>query len=133
MNTEPTPIHLKSSEKKAAEIVSNNNKLLTLLARAKDKAIENKGRVDGFWGQLFSLLRLVHAWINGDYRVIPINSTLIIVAAVIYFVNPFDLIPDFIPVIGYLDDASIIAFVMKSVKGDIDKFIEWEQNRIQQN
>jgi uncharacterized membrane protein YkvA (DUF1232 family) len=47
-------------------------------------------------------------------------------AAVIYFLNPLDLIPDFIPGIGYLDDATVIAFVFSSIRKDLLKFLDWE-------
>ena len=40
---------------------------------------------------------------------------------------PADLIPDFIPVIGYLDDAAVVALAVRSVKGDLDAFRAWEE------
>jgi uncharacterized membrane protein YkvA (DUF1232 family) len=45
---------------------------------------------------------------------------------IIYFVSPIDLIPDFIPVAGYVNDAAVIAFVVRQVKIDLDKFTAWE-------
>jgi uncharacterized membrane protein YkvA (DUF1232 family) len=48
--------------------------------------------------------------------------------AIIYFVNPFDLIPDFIPVIGYLDDVAVIALAVASIHNDLDDFRAWEAN-----
>ncbi|MEM7362327.1 MAG: YkvA family protein, partial [Bacteroidota bacterium] len=42
--------------------------------------------------------------------------------ALIYFVNPFDAVPDLIPAAGLLDDATVIGFVIASVKQDIDNY-----------
>jgi uncharacterized membrane protein YkvA (DUF1232 family) len=50
----------------------------------------------------------------GDRRV-PRRSKLLLVAVVPYLAMPFDLVPDFIPVAGYLDDAVIVAFVLRWV------------------
>jgi uncharacterized membrane protein YkvA (DUF1232 family) len=49
-----------------------------------------------------------------------------IVAAVIYFVSPFDLIPDSIPVLGLIDDASVLTFVARSNLTLISNFRKWE-------
>ena len=49
-----------------------------------------------------------------------------VVAAVIYFVSPFDLIPDSIPVLGLVDDASVLTFVARSNLTLITNFRKWE-------
>ncbi len=38
----------------------------------------------------------------------PLKVRLLLLAALLYFLSPIDLIPDFIPVIGYLDDLIIV-------------------------
>ncbi len=52
-----------------------------------------------------------------------------IIAAIVYFVSPIDLIPDFIPIVGYIDDVFIIGLVIRSVKADLDRFLLWESTR----
>jgi len=69
---------------------------------------------------------LLKAWRRGAYPVVPWRTIILGVAALIYFVDPFDLVPDFIPVVGYLDDATVIAFVIESIRRDLDKFLAWE-------
>jgi uncharacterized membrane protein YkvA (DUF1232 family) len=41
-------------------------------------------------------------------------------------VSPIDLIPDFIPVAGYIDDAAVIVFVPAQIKADLDNILQWE-------
>jgi uncharacterized membrane protein YkvA (DUF1232 family) len=54
-----------------------------------------------------------------------------ILGAIIYFVNPFDLLPDIAPVIGLTDDFSILVWVYTSVQSEIDKFLAWEKSNLQ--
>ncbi len=49
-----------------------------------------------------------------DERV-PRRRKLVLVAMIAYLAMPFDLVPDFIPVAGQLDDAILVAVVLRSV------------------
>ena len=73
-----------------------------------------------------ALLRLLQAYLHGEYTRIPWASVVSATAAVLYFVMPIDLIPDFIPVGGFVDDASVIAFVAAQIREDLDRFLQWE-------
>lgn len=72
------------------------------------------------------LNRLVRAWLNGTYRVFPWLSFFVLILVAIYAINPFDLIPDFIPLIGVIDDAAMLGFLVRSIMKDVRKFKEWE-------
>jgi uncharacterized membrane protein YkvA (DUF1232 family) len=48
-------------------------------------------------------------------RRVPLRQKLLLGALVPYLLMPFDLIPDFIPVVGQLDDAILVAFVLRRV------------------
>lgn len=50
----------------------------------------------------------------GDNRV-PRRSKLLLAALIGYLALPVDLVPDFIPVIGQLDDAIVVALVLRSI------------------
>ena len=75
-----------------------------------------------------ALIRLVRAYIKGEYRDVPWETIVWAIAAIIYFITPIDLIPDFIPGIGFLDDAAVIALAIASVRKDVDNFREWERS-----
>ena len=55
---------------------------------------------------------------------------MIFIGAILYFLNPFDAIPDPTPIIGYFDDVSVIAWVAKTLKDELDKFQSWESRKV---
>ncbi|MFT6167335.1 MAG: uncharacterized membrane protein YkvA (DUF1232 family) [Vicingaceae bacterium] len=114
------------AKQKTEELLENGEKLSKLLREAKEKAEEKKGKLKDAWSDLQALLRLVQAWWKKDYQEIPWKTILYAATAIFYFVSPLDFIPDFIPVAGFLDDITVIAFVTNSLKIDIEKFKEWE-------
>ncbi len=59
------------------------------------------------------------------------NKTLgLIVLGLVYFVTPVDIIPDFLPVLGYADDLSVLIAVYNSVKHEVEAFIQWEKTSL---
>lgn len=82
--------------------------------------------------KFFVLGRLIKAYATGQYREVPWKTILLIVAAVIYFVNPLDLVPDIIPLTGLTDDFAVLLWVYNSVSNEIEKFLEWEKNKVGQ-
>lgn len=119
--------------KKAAAIAGKPGRLMLLLSRLAFKLREvNWKEVDGLQAKekFFTLGRIVKAYALGHYREIPWKTILLIIGAVIYFVNPIDILPDLIPVAGLTDDFGVLLWVYNSVNGEIDKFIAWEKSRI---
>ena len=78
------------------------------------------------WENLQTLGRLIKASVSGDYHGVPTSTLIGGVAVFLYFLTPIDFVPDFIPVIGLLDDISLLAWFMTSIKGEMEKFAEWE-------
>ena len=111
----------------AAAYARDPARLQSLLERARRKARAQQRRLAEVWDSLMAAIRLLRAYARGDYRDIPWSSLLSIIATVIYFVTPLDLIPDFLLAFGLLDDAALIGWILTSLKGDIDRFVDWER------
>jgi uncharacterized membrane protein YkvA (DUF1232 family) len=78
------------------------------------------------WPYLQAMLRLIRAYYRGEYRHVPQDELLSIIAAIGYLVDPFDLIPDEIPFLGFLDDATVVAFAVGRSRQTLDDFMTWE-------
>jgi len=120
------------AKRKAEDYLRDPNKTKKLLAAVVEKAKkrqDKKGPLVEVWERLKALSRLVNAFVRKEYKEVPWQSLVLSSMALLYFVTPSDLFPDFIPVAGYVDDATIIAFVVNAIKADLDKFLEWEATK----
>ena len=111
---------------KASAYRNDPKKTEKLLKDAEAKARKNPGPISGRLQELATLMRLIRAYMRKDYRDVPWETVALAIGAVVYFVSPIDLIPDFIPVAGYVDDAALIGFVIASAANDLHNFREWE-------
>lgn len=101
--------------------------LLTNTVHKLKSVIENNENLKEFSEKILLLLRMLRAQFNGEYKELPWKTLVLIGGAMIYFVTPFDLIPDFLPALGLTDDAAVVYWVYNSIKEDIARFKVWEQ------
>ncbi|MGI4760217.1 MAG: YkvA family protein [Janthinobacterium lividum] len=116
----------------AESYIKQPSRLKTLLLDAFNKAREKKEigtLAHEAWETLQSLFRLIKLSAAGEYTGVPTTTVVAAVAVLIYFISPIDLIPDFIPVVGLLDDMALIAWFSTSIKHELDKFHEWEATK----
>src|SRR5213078_655362 len=111
-----------------AKMCLNNPETLEELFNeaAKKAAAVPREPFKEYWAYLQTMLRLVRAHHRGEYDQIPDNALLWIVAALNYLIDPFDLIPDATPVLGFVDDATVIEFVTDKARQTLDDFMMWE-------
>jgi uncharacterized membrane protein YkvA (DUF1232 family) len=89
------------------------------------KKIEDKSRsgpLAEFFADIKDLLAMVRDYANGRYREIPFGSIAAVVGALLYVLSPIDLIPDFIPAFGYVDDAAVVAACIRLVRVDLENY-----------
>ena len=64
------------------------------------------------------------------YRAVPYGVIAAAVFVMLYVINPFDLMPDFLPIIGEIDDAAIIGASLLAVERDLFKYRDWKQAQL---
>ena len=120
------------AREKAKEVAGDQEKIDELLVASKEKLnninFENS-KISRMGNHLRTMIRMVQAYFNGTYRELPWKSILGIIGGLVYFMMPVDLIPDFIPITGLLDDFTVIMFISGAFQQDIQDFAEWEESQ----
>ncbi len=119
---------------RATSLLGRPFKVLTILNETADKLADASSK-DHKFKQLFmsalTLVRLVRAYASGDYRAIPTSTIVSGLAVLLYVLSPIDLIPDFIPVLGWLDDLSLVSWFVGKFQQELLKFRDWETRTVQ--
>ena len=116
------------AKKKAENVARDPEKVKKIIDSALHKATATKtsSQFQEISDKLQALVRMLRSWINRDYRIIPWQTIILSITAIVYFVTPFDAIFDFIPFLGFADDVAVLTAVLASINHDLDKFMEWE-------
>ena len=72
------------------------------------------------------MLSMVKDIKKGEYKSVPWFTIATIVMALLYVLNPLDLIPDFIPGLGYIDDIAVLSIGIGWIETDLHKYIDWK-------
>jgi uncharacterized membrane protein YkvA (DUF1232 family) len=109
----------------ARSYLKDSQTLSRFLTAVGEYAKSKKHLIKDFRGNLQTLINLLKAWITGTYTDIPRHTVLLVTAALLYFLSPLDTIPDFLGPLGFTDDATVILFVLSSLRTEIDRYKQW--------
>ena len=128
----------KFDEKKAEEVLVSNFREAEEMLKDEDKMerflqrLEKKLKKIPVAGDKLAnvpiMISLVRSYIKKEYTDIPIGTIIAIISALIYFLSPIDIVPDSIPLLGYFDDAAVVAACWKLVESDVDEYIKWRKD-----
>ena len=118
---------------RAGRLLGRPFKVVTILNEVAGKLSDHKSK-DNKFRQLLDIMltvvRLVRSYISGDYRQISTTTIISGLAVLLYVLSPIDLVPDFIPVVGFLDDLSLISWFVSSFQTEITRFRQWEHTEV---
>lgn len=126
LNTETIETVIEQNQGKAAELLHNAGKLAILLQKVESLYTKVQKLIicKDVFVRIPVMCRLVRDYVNGTYTVLPIKSIIMIVIGLIYFVNPCDIVSDYIPIVGMLDDGFVLSQVLEVFQWDIQKYEE---------
>ena len=82
-----------------------------------------------YWKDIKTSFALLKDWYMGNYTKIPFRMVASIAAAMLYMVSPLDLVPDWVPFGGLLDDALVLAAVFTMSRRDLDEYLAWASRK----
>lgn len=120
---------------RAKGMVHDNERLRKLVVNAGEKLSkigDDSEESKGFLSHVKLMIRMIRAHISGAYRAFSPMTLVLLVFALLYFITPLDLIPDFIPALGFTDDITVGLMIIKRCSTDIQKYRKWEEAHISQ-
>lgn len=82
-----------------------------------------------YWDEVKVVFSMLKDFSTGKYKKCPWRTIAVLVGALGYVLTPLDLIPDFIPVIGWSDDCLALAGALAFAKMDLEEYKAWKYGR----
>ena len=102
----------------ADRVIQKEGKLATLLASVGQlKKYRKMGEI---------MLMMIKDYRNGSYKTAPWFTIAAAVTGLLYVLSPLDLIPDFIPILGYVDDLTIMTIIIGWIDTDLHRYMDWK-------
>lgn len=117
------------SSEKIKEIVESNvllDKLVTAVYNKVDNYIQKRVDVSE---RIIILTQILHDWRIGTYKTISYKNISISVFVLMYYVSPYDFVPDFIPFIGKKDDDFVLKKGLIYLDEEIKKYKNWKEQQ----
>ena len=113
-------------KKGAKRIKKEDIEKVTRKADDIERKVRESGPLKRYIDDVKLLLSLVKDYWSGDYKEIPYWAIGATVFALLYVLSPIDLIPDFIPVVGLVDDAAVVALCLYMIEQELHDYSEWK-------
>lgn len=118
---------------RAGKLLGKPFKVISIVNEVADK-LADKQSTENKFTQLFAsalaIVRLVRAYASGEYRDVKTSTIVSGLGVLLYVLSPIDLIPDFIPVLGWLDDLSLVSWFVGKFQTELGRFRTWEKQQV---
>lgn len=117
--------------KKVDRIVRQEQKVVELIQNVGQKLsnLAHNPKVQKLTAPIQVFIRMIKAHFKGEHKM-EMTTLGLIVLALVYFISPIDLIPDFLGFFGFADDLSVVLAVYAKVKDEVERFLDWERTKI---
>ena len=117
-----------NKEKDEKGLLDSLKLIVSKESKINDQLNNGKG-LQRYAKDLLLLFSLAKDYYQGNYRDVPYKTISAAVVGLLYVINPIDIIPDFIPFIGQVDDALVLGFCLKLIEKDLLKYKNWKDGQ----
>ena len=93
----------------------------------KIEKIASDGPLSKYLEEIKLYFQMLHDIFTGKYKKVPVGTIAAIVGTLLYVILPADLIPDLIPVVGYLDDAAVVSACLSATSFDLEEYKKYRK------
>lgn len=112
-------------EKKVSQIKDEDINMVMDSEEAVSKKLANATPLKKFQEIGKIMFAMLNDMRKGNYKEVPFFTIASIAVALLYVLNPLDIVPDFIPGIGYIDDLAVMSIAMGWIETDLHKYLDW--------
>ena len=116
-------------EKEAKKVSKDDLDKVVAQADRLERTFKSHGPLQRFIKDVTLMISLIKDYMNGSYRGIPFWTIAAVAGALLYVLNPIDIVPDFIPIVGFIDDAAVVTACLYMVEKDLHKYHEWKYEK----
>jgi uncharacterized membrane protein YkvA (DUF1232 family) len=123
------------NEEKAHKIIKEEAKKVkredvkSVIEKEEEIKSKVKGPLKRYFEDIKLFFSLLKDFISGEYTEVPWFTIAAITVSLLYVLNPVDVIPDFIPIIGQIDDAVVVSVCLMLIEEDLEAYKNWKLSR----
>ena len=113
---------------KAKAMVQDKEKMQELANKAQKlcEKLANLPVVGCYFRDIPTLCQIIRDYVTGVYKECPLATIIAVSVALLYLINPFDLVPDAIPLLGVADDIAALTLVLEAARNDLESYRKWK-------
>lgn len=117
---------------KARKMMPNKMKISNTIKKARKiiERLHNIPKCGVLAGNVCNFCDLLSDYFAETYQNLPLSTIVAVLGGLLYVVLPIDVLADFIPVLGWLDDAAVIAFVLTAEQNDVKEYLKWKTTQL---
>ena len=93
------------------------------------KKFAKQASLKALMGQASLMVSMVKDYVTRRYREVPYWAISAVALALLYVLNPVDVLPDVILGVGYLDDATVVAFCLRLIEKELERYQLWKEGQ----
>lgn len=117
---------LNSKSHRAQRIITDPERM-ERLAKDSFSLLRGKKKFSEVQSEAELLVNMVKDTVRGRYKGLGKKNVIMIVAGLLYLVNPMDIVPDFIFGIGFADDLGVLVYVISRLSEEIARYRQWKK------